>query len=137
MMGIFSFQEACEAQTYSTRPAAGPVSAAHLSRNRAARPAPAVECCTMDSRCGTRKAGTGRDGVVRAHIVKIDLEKRLVFGWASVAVRKDGETVIDSQGDMLDPATLEAAAYRYILEDGDANQMHEDDRIGRPVESFV
>jgi len=70
-------------------------------------------------------------------IVKLDEDRRLVFGWASVAMRKDGSTVVDTQNDMIDPDTLELAAYRYVLEDGDANEMHGDDRIGRPVESFV
>ena len=70
-------------------------------------------------------------------VVALDEDRKLVFGWASVAITKDGSTVVDTQGDQIDPDTLEKAAYRYVLEDGDANAMHGDERIGRPVESFV
>lgn len=73
----------------------------------------------------------------RFEVMKVDEDRRLVFGWASVAVTKDGQTVVDTQGDMIAPDVLEATAYRYVLEDGDANAMHGVDRIGRPVESFV
>src|SRR5262245_16159601 len=67
-------------------------------------------------------------------IAKVDEERRLVFGWASVAVRKDGSTVVDSQGDMIDPEELEAAAYAFVLKLGDANDMHEAEPVGRTVE---
>ena len=71
------------------------------------------------------------------HIVKVDEDRRLVFGWASVAVRKDGSTVVDSQGDMIDPEELEAAAYGFVLKMGDANEMHEAQPVGRTIESLV
>jgi len=73
----------------------------------------------------------------RFHIAKIDEDRRLVFGWASVAVKKDGQRVIDSQGDLIAPEDLEDAAYSFVLHMGDANEMHEREAIGRPVESLV
>jgi len=70
-------------------------------------------------------------------IVKVDEERRLVFGWASVAIRKDGTNIVDSQGDMIDPEELETAAYSFVLKLGDANEMHEPEPVGRTVESLV
>jgi Putative phage serine protease XkdF len=70
-------------------------------------------------------------------IVKIDPERRFVFGWASVAIRKDGTTIVDSQGDVIDPRELEDAAYDFVLKLGDADEMHEAEPVGRLIESLV
>lgn len=58
------------------------------------------------------------------NIQKSDKDKRLAFGWANVAIRKDGEQIIDYQGDMFDPEDLEEAAYKYVLNFGDAGEEH-------------
>lgn len=58
------------------------------------------------------------------HIYKSDDDKRLVFGWANVAIRKDGEQIVDHQGDMIDPEELEQAAYEYVLNFRDAGEEH-------------
>ena len=44
-------------------------------------------------------------------IFKTDEDKRLVFGWASVAITVDGEELEDRQHDMIEPEELEEAAY--------------------------
>lgn len=75
--------------------------------------------------------------VSRFEIVKIDEAENLIFGWASVAVKVDGSTVVDSQQDVIDIADLEPAAYSFMLALGDANEMHSRESVGRPVESFV
>lgn len=63
-------------------------------------------------------------------------DERLVFGWANVAATVDGE-VVDAHSDTIEPATLEKAAYEYVLKFRDAGQMHSGGSVGRLVESFV
>lgn len=71
-------------------------------------------------------------------IRKLDEEQRLVFGWLSVAVDKDGNSVVDSQDDVIEPAELEKAAYDFVLNARGAGEMHEKlDGIGKLVESVV
>ncbi len=48
------------------------------------------------------------------NLTKSDEEERLVFGWASVAQRTDGETVVDWQDDIVDISELEQAAYDFV-----------------------
>lgn len=70
-------------------------------------------------------------------IMKSDDERRLVFGWANVAVRVDGEQIVDWQQDAIDTADLEKAAYEYVAHFGTAGEMHRRGGIGRVVESIV
>lgn len=42
-------------------------------------------------------------------------DQHLVFGWACVSERRDGEEICDLQGDMVKPEELENAAYEYVL----------------------
>jgi hypothetical protein len=66
-------------------------------------------------------------------VVKSDDEKRLVFGWANIAVRTDGEQVVDLQGDVINTEVLEKAAYEYTVEFGSAGEMHERGGVGRTI----
>lgn len=70
-------------------------------------------------------------------IMKSDDDKRLVFGWANVAIRVDGEQIIDWQEDAIDTADLETAAYEYVAEFGTAGEMHQRGGVGRVIESIV
>ena len=70
-------------------------------------------------------------------IAKVDEDKRLVFGWASVAKRAGGAVIEDSQGDIIEPGDLEEAAYDFVLDFREANAMHSGPVAGRLVESFV
>ncbi len=70
-------------------------------------------------------------------ILKSENDKRLVFGWANVAVRVDGEQITDWQGDMIDPEELEKAAYNYVAEFGTAGEMHRRGGVGKIIESCV
>ena len=54
-----------------------------------------------------------------------DVEQQLVFGWANVTMQEDGSTPFDWQGDSIETAVLESAAYNYVMEHGLANQEHE------------
>ena len=60
-----------------------------------------------------------------------------MFGWASVAATVDGQTLIDKQGDIIPPDELEAAAYDYVLEFREADEMHRQVAKGHLVESLV
>jgi hypothetical protein len=73
----------------------------------------------------------------RVNIVKVDAEQRLVFGWANVAVRKDGETVTDSHNHQIDPDDLENAAYLFNLQFREMNERHTEMCKGQLVESLA
>ncbi len=70
-------------------------------------------------------------------ITKSDEEKRLAFGWASISVTADGETVTDFQEDQIDIEELENAVYKYVLNFREAGEMHEKMSVGKLVESCV
>lgn len=61
-------------------------------------------------------------------ISKVDADKRLVFGWASV-VKVNGIPVTDHQDDVIDENDLEDAAYHYVLNSRVGGHMHR--RIGK------
>ena len=75
-------------------------------------------------------------------ISKMDTDKRQVFGWASIS-KKDGQTVMDLQGDSIDTDELERAAYKYILDSRKGGHEHQKNDDNTPVhvadiiESFV
>lgn len=69
--------------------------------------------------------------LMESQIEKIDLEQRVVFGWASVA------DIEDSQGDIISIDEIEKAAYSFALDFGESNTMHAGPATGRLVESFV
>ena len=72
-------------------------------------------------------------------IYKTDDDKRLVFGWASVSIKVDGEQLEDRQKDMIDPEDLEEAAYEYVLNFRDTGEEHIPTmrKKGKLVESCV
>lgn len=74
---------------------------------------------------------------MRFEVAKSEDSQQLIFGWASVAVRKDGTEVVDSQGDVIDPRELENAAYEFVLKFRETDEMHTDEVRGHLVESFV
>ena len=70
-------------------------------------------------------------------IAKTDDAEHLVFGYASVAVTKDGSDLEDTQGDIIPPAELESAAYDYVLTSRASDEMHDQEISGQLVESVV
>lgn len=72
-------------------------------------------------------------------IYKTNDEKRLVFGWASISIKVDGEQLEDRQHDMIDPEDLEEAAYEYVLNFRDTGEEHIPTmrKKGKLVESCV
>lgn len=71
---------------------------------------------------------------------KRDDERHLVFGWAYVA-DDDGQVSVDHSGDFVDKAALgdlEDAAYDYVLNSREADDMHERfDSIAKIVEAVM
>lgn len=71
-------------------------------------------------------------------IIKVDDEKRRVFGWAYIAQDAEGQTLIDKQGDFIDdPEVLEKAAYDFVIESRRGDTMHFKKGVGTLIESFV
>src|SRR5690606_35761581 len=71
-------------------------------------------------------------------IAKLNDEQQLVFGWLSVSEDEDGNLIIDSQDDIIEPDELERMAYDFVLYARKAGDMHERiEGIGRLVESMV
>lgn len=69
-------------------------------------------------------------------IVKTIPEQRLVFGWASV-IEENGQSVVDSQGDVISEADLEKAFYGFAQDFRVAGEMHERYDAGEMVECMV
>jgi 2'-5' RNA ligase len=72
-------------------------------------------------------------------IAKMDDDKRLVFGWASISFTADGEQLEDLQHDIIDPEDLEEAVYEYVLHFRDTGEEHRPHlrKKGKLVESCV
>lgn len=78
------------------------------------------------------------DFELRGEVSKVDGEKQLVFGWASVSKLANGEVVVDKQGDVLDNLDdVERVAYDFVIESRDGGEMHVRKGVSTLVESFV
>lgn len=70
-------------------------------------------------------------------VLKFDTERQYVFGWASVAIAKDGSQIEDLQGDLIDVEDLEEAAYQYALQHRGTGVMHQGEPVGQMIESLM
>lgn len=96
-----------------------------------------------------RGGNSKRDGVVTKslplpagtviEVSKADAEQRLVFGFAKMAEDPNsrGNYYVDRQGDIIETAALEKAAYDYVLNYRDGGEMHETAGASTLVESFM
>ena len=64
-------------------------------------------------------------------------EKRLAFGWASVAATAAGDTVTDYYEDIIEPDELEQAAYNFVQFYREGGEMHERGGCAVLVESVI
>ena len=64
-------------------------------------------------------------------------EKMQAFGWASVAIAENGETLEDWQGDIIEPDELESAAYKFVDLYREGGEMHERGGVAYLIESVV
>lgn len=81
------------------------------------------------------------DVVFSGEFSKLDDDKRLAFGWASVT-KVDGMPVIDRQADFMTTEDIETAAYEYVLKSRVGGDMHRRNgeaahKVSDLVESFV
>jgi Putative phage serine protease XkdF len=89
----------------------------------------------------TRKSDDGVDVVWEGTFSKLDDDKHVAFGWASV-VSVNGEPVVDKQGDLIDWEDLEKAAYAYVMKSRRGGSQHRRDgeepfHASDMIESFV
>lgn len=81
------------------------------------------------------------DGEIRAEVRKIDDERRLVFGWASIVdpqTEVGKKLMVDLQGDAIALDELEVSVYEYMKDSRAADEMHERDATAtKCIESIV
>ena len=73
----------------------------------------------------------------RFAVQKSDDDKRLAFGWASIAIDEAGNVLQDQQQDIIDPDELEKAAYNFVRLYREGGEMHERGGCAVLVESVV
>ena len=71
------------------------------------------------------------------NVTELDVDKNLVFGWASISIQKDGTQLSDLQGHSIDIDDLEQAAYNFTIDYRKTGEMHGGEALGDMVESFV
>ncbi len=76
------------------------------------------------------------DWSTRSAVAKLDPEQRLVFGWQSSVTDDAGQPIVDHHQDMIAPAEIEPAVYKYVEESRAATEMH-DAPAGHLVECLV
>lgn len=81
------------------------------------------------------KADMSEDVTKTADILKVDTERRIVWGWASVCTMK-GDLVTDRQGDRIAPSQMEKMADRFMRSARAAKAMHYGDDVGEVIHSF-
>ena len=111
--------------TVATTTAAGAYAGSRAGRNKQ-RPI-LIQASPPKARSLTRQLqgqqAVGKSITWTGEIAKVDVEKRQVFGWASVS-SINGEPVVDLQGDIVPIEETEKAAYRYVLESRKGGDMH-------------
>lgn len=89
-----------------------------------------------DARANARANMKKSSFSISVPISKMEEDKRLVFGWASV-IEKDGERIIDHQGDAISEAELESAFYDFAKNGRQTGEMHVGNGFGDLVECVV
>jgi hypothetical protein len=75
---------------------------------------------------------TKTDFESRGEVTKMDDEKRIVYGYASV-ISKNGEPIVDRQGDIITAEELEKAASEFMLSSRIGKTMH----FGEPTTTII
>jgi hypothetical protein len=75
--------------------------------------------------------------VVEARIAKSDRVQRRIWGFASVAVMKNGQPLLDLQGDVIDIDDLAEGWYGYVKDSGKLNFQHREDCSASLIEAVV
>ena len=72
---------------------------------------------------------------LKADILKVDVDERIVWGWAYVSTVK-GVTSVDHSNESVSPEVLVKAATNFMLSVRTAKAMHQGDSVGEVVHSF-
>ena len=78
-----------------------------------------------------------RDGRIEFQIIEKSIDRRQVFGWASVAQDRDGHPVVDLGGDLIPVAELEKAAHTFVRDARVGGEMHAGNPDNRLIASLV
>lgn len=70
-------------------------------------------------------------------VLRKDVEQRRVYGWFSVANDKNGQALVDRQGDVIDIADLESAAAEFLKEYRQGGLGHEGGAPNKLIASIV
>lgn len=81
------------------------------------------------------KIGVARLPVKSLKITKTMDEQRLVFGFFNV-LEINNETIYDYEDDAFDPGAFEKAVYKYVENHSVADEQHNEQPIGKIVESM-
>lgn len=73
---------------------------------------------------------------VRTKVAKVDEDRRVVYGWASV-IEEGGAPVVDHDGDVIKADTLVDAVHGYVLDARAGKLMHRGRREADLVETLV
>ena len=78
------------------------------------------------------------EAIAEGTLAKVDEDKKLVFGWASIIKDSEGKILLDRQDDFIDDEEeLEKSAYSYVLNSRDGGEMHINRGVSTMVESVV
>lgn len=84
----------------------------------------------------TAKSESMDDAFVKtADVIKVDGERRIAWGWASVSTVK-GELIVDRQGDTITPIEMEKMADGFMASARTAKAMHEGQGVGEVLHSL-
>lgn len=70
-------------------------------------------------------------------VMKAKSEDKMVFGWANVALDKEGNAPFEWQDDIIPPSVLEKAAYNYVVKYRGTGEQHQGDVVGVMIESCM
>ena len=93
--------------------------------------------CRMWEKDATVSDMTKKDTDFEAYgeVTKMDEDQRIVYGYASV-ISKDGEPIVDRQGDIITAEELEKAASDFMLGARVGKTMHQGDATTTIIHSF-
>ncbi len=78
-----------------------------------------------------------KTGRIEFEIIEKNLDRRHVFGWASVAQDRDGHPVVDLGGDLIPVTELEKAAHAFVKDSRVGGEMHQGEPENRLIASLV
>ncbi len=70
-------------------------------------------------------------------IIAKNAKKHLVFGYANIITKADGEQVVDSDGDVIELDELEDATVEFMKHHRSSGVMHDGEATGVVIENMV